>query len=71
MTTQTIKTAPEPRITADMLKKQWKARKEFGGFAGSFRDFLREESTHADSDPKWRDRGETYADAAFLLLERK
>lgn len=58
-------------ITADQLKKQWKVRKEFGGFTGSFRDFLKEESARADENAEYRALGSTYADAAWLMLQRK
>lgn len=58
-------------LTAKQLKKQWKARIEFGGYTGSFKDFLRDEAKRADDRERFRNDGETYADAAFLLLERK
>jgi hypothetical protein len=58
-------------ITSAQLKTHWKMRKEFGGFTGSFRDMLKEEAACADPNPEYRALGSTYADAAWLLLQRK
>lgn len=59
------------QIKSDALKKHWKTRKEFGGYTGSFRDMLKEEAKRADPNPEYRALGSTYADAAWLLLQRK
>lgn len=60
-----------PQITSEQLKAHWKTRKMFGHYTGSFRDMLREEAARADVNPEYRALGSTYADAAWLLLERK
>jgi hypothetical protein len=58
-------------LSAKQLKNAWKNRVKYGGFAGSFKDFLRDESMRSDESKSTRDEGETYPDAAYLLLQRK
>lgn len=58
-------------LNSKQLKKSWEARKQYGGYTGSFKQFLRDEAARADTRERVRNEGETYADAAFLLLERK
>jgi hypothetical protein len=59
------------QITSKQLKKHWETRKQHGGYAGSFRDMLKEEAERADTNAEYRALGSTYADAAWLLLQRK
>jgi hypothetical protein len=61
----------ETMLKSKQLKKHWRMAKKFSGSTDSFRMFLRREAQHADVDVKYRDRGETYPDAAHLLLLRK
>lgn len=58
-------------LSSAQMKKAWKNRMEFGGFTGSYKDFLKSEAERANENEQRRKDGATYADAAALLLERK
>jgi hypothetical protein len=61
---------PHP-ITSNELKRYWRQCVTSGGFQGSYRSFLRAEARRASDQEGERREGRTYADAAWLLLERK
>lgn len=58
-------------ITSKELKRYWHQMVRGGHFVGSYMAFLREEAKRASPHPEIRKDGSTYADAAFLLLDRK